>query len=838
MPNPLSDRVCQPALAVTFVLALVAGCSSSGSGSSTTPAPTVGSLSITSSLSFQTSTTAASNAQVATVTNTGQSSVQIASIGIGGANAADFSESSNCIGTLAPGASCQVNVTFDSTTAGSFSAELAVNSSTTLTAPAQTSLTGTATAPNSPISINTTDATDWKISNSALNIDFDTTAGNIFSMTPTGSTDQLVDTTTLGGNGRPKGFYMDNAGLGSATGTPGYANVAASGKMPAYIDWWITYPSSAANAYTYTEHWVLVANDPGIHVYFVANHAATDIAGSIGQVQWAFRGSLSEFTTTYSVDPSVNSPGVTTVPLPPASDDFSTDPGRQVQDATVDLHGLTLPSGFTRQFYTKYDYAGYEYLHRAHGVYGATYGMWTVLPRSESLAGGPTKQDLYFTGNLLMIEAYSNHLDNQMTLATPAGAASSRLFGPFYIRFNKLGSTGASGSTLSTAADLYADALQAGAGFGSFYDNESQLLSAGYIPSSGRGAVSVQINGVTGIGSTATKSAWAVLSDSGKNFQLSSAGAEYWADISSTGSATFNNVIPGTYRLSVFVLGQFGELRIDGITVKAGATTTVPTETFVPENFGAMVFAIGTPDRSSHEFLHGHDSNGFDDKEYWGAWNYWQDYAANKGAVVYNATAGPAGPATNDLNQWNDNHWGVFNPGLYDATNDTTDNYTHTIPSYVAALSGASGVNGVSTRTPVWIVHFATPGNASSYAYTVLSVGLACDYGSYVVTLNGTQRTWAYRTAVASDCAVRSGLSGYYQWIAFEFPASDLMPAGADNVLTIGVSQTYGAMDDALRLELTNTSAAPSTTGWNDYEYVSTSSSGDNVPANDAASNP
>jgi hypothetical protein len=45
-------------------------------------------------------------------------------------------------------------------------------------------------------------------------------------------------------------------------------------------------------------------------------------------------------------------------------------------------------------------------------------------------------------------------------------------------------------------------------------------------------------------------------------------------------------------------------------------------------------------------------------------------------------------------------------------------------------------------------------------------------------------------------------------------------------------------MDDALRLELTNTSAAPSTTGWNDYEYVSTSSSGDNVPANDAASNP
>ncbi len=45
-------------------------------------------------------------------------------------------------------------------------------------------------------------------------------------------------------------------------------------------------------------------------------------------------------------------------------------------------------------------------------------------------------------------------------------------------------------------------------------------------------------------------------------------------------------------------------------------------------------------------------------------------------------------------------------------------------------------------------------------------------------------------------------------------------------------------MDDALRLELTNTSAAPSVTGWNDYEFVGTSSTSQNIPANDTLPNP
>jgi hypothetical protein len=771
-----------------------------------------------------------SASQTVTLTDSGTAALSLTGLILSGTGANLFHYTSTCGSTLAVGASCTIATTFAPRIAGAYAASIVVadNASPAMQTIA---LAGTATA--SPLTIDTTTATDWKISNGTLSIDYNSTTGHIFGMTLAGFSDQLVDATNLSSNGQPQGFYMDNSGFGSAAAVSNYSNNGT------YLDWYTTYPSSATNAYTYTEHFILTPNDPGFHIYFVANHATTDIAGSIGQVQWVFRENLNDFTSTYSVDPSVNNPGATITPLPPASENFTTAAGRAVQDATVDLHGLPVPTGYTRSFYTKYDYSSYNYLHQAHGVYGSNLGVWSVLPSNESLVGGPTKQNLIFTGNLLITEAYSNHYDNPLTLTTPAGTASSRLFGPFYIHFNSFGQAYTStGNTLATPADLYADALATGNSFGSLYNSDTQLTGAGYVPSTGRGKVQVQVNGVTG----QAKTAWAVLSDPAKNFQFSAAGAQYWADISTAGTATFSNVIPGTYRLSVYSLGQWGELRQDGINVTANSTTTVPAVSFVPENFGTTVFTIGTPDRSSHEFLHGHDAQGFDDREFWGTWNYWADFATNNGSVVYNATAGPAGAATNDLTKWNYNHWGTFDPGLfggvYNVNDNTTDGYTYAIPAYVAGLTGAAGTNGVTTRTPAWQVHFATPANVANYQYAVLSVALACDYGSYVTNLNGTARTWCYRATVESDCSVRSGLSGYTQWIALQFPISALNGAGLDNLLTIGVSQTYGAMDDAIRLELTNTSAAPATTGWNDYEYVGTSSTSANIQANDAVPNP
>jgi len=793
------------------------------SGTAVVPAPLV-TLSPT-SINVPSLTAGSTSApQSVLLTNSGTADLNLTGIALTGTGVNLFHESSTCGSVVAVGASCNISVTFAPLVPGGYSAQIVLTDNAA-DSPQSVPITATATA--CAISIDTTVATDWKINNCALALDFNPSKGRIFAIHLAGHSDNLVDTTSSN-----MGIYMDNAGFGSGTLTSGFTNAGS------YLDWWVSTASNSTNAYTYAEHLVVYPNDPGIHTYFVANHKATDIAGSIGQVQWVYRSNLNDFTNTYSVNADLSNPGPVIVPLPANNQMFSSDPGRNVQDATTDLHGFSLPAGFTREFYTKYDYSSYNYLHQAHGTFGSTFGVWGYFPSNESLVGGPTKQNLIYTGNLLILEAYSNHLDNALTLATPSGTASNRLFGPFYIHFNTFGPAYTpTANILNTPDDMYQDTLQAGASFSTLYDNEQQLLQSGYVPSNARGSVSVQVNGVTG----APKTAWAVLSDPGKNIQYSSKGYQYWADISSTGSAMFTGVAPGTYRLSVYVLGRWGELRQEGIVVSANQTTTVPAVNFVPENFGGeTVFTIGTPDRSSHEFLHGHDAQGHDDREFWGAWNYWADFAANSGIVLYNATSGPNGAATNDLSKWNYNHWGFFNPGLfggvYNSADDTTDGYIYAIPSYVATLTGHTGTNGVTTRLPAWQVHFASPADVSSYSTVVLSVALACDEGSYVLNLNGTARTWSFTNA--SDCAVRSGLSGYTQWIAFQFPTSSLRGAGLDNLLTIGVSQTQGDMDDAIRLELTNTSAAPSVTGWNDYEYVPTSSTSGNIHANDTLPNP
>ena len=179
---------------------------------------------------------------------------------------------------------------------------------------------------------------------------------------------------------------MDNAGsISGGTATNGYF-LDPNGK---YIDWWNTIASNSTNAFTWSRHNILFLNDPGIHTYFTLDHSATDIAGSVGQVQWVFRGNLNQFVNTYSVNirprqsRSHDGSHADCSPLR----NRSRRSGTNVQDATSDLHGQQLPQGFRREFYTKYDYSSYEYLHRAEGVYGpiSLHG-WSCPVRSLSPA--------------------------------------------------------------------------------------------------------------------------------------------------------------------------------------------------------------------------------------------------------------------------------------------------------------------------------------------------------------------------------------------------------------------------------------------------------------------
>jgi hypothetical protein len=684
------------------------------------------------------------------------------------------------------------------------------------------------------LSIDTSNPKDWKISNGALTLDWNSTTGNVFGVFLAGHADNLVDTTHTGADGQPDGLYMDNAGtnLGSGTTTAGYHQGGTS-----YLDWWVTTASNASNAFTTTRHFLLQPNDPTLHVYFVVDHAATDIHGDLGQVQYVFRLNTALFDRTYSVNSGLHNQGATTTVLPSPAVLATTVPGRQVQNAVIDLHGIKLPGGFTRKFYTKYDYASYEYQHQAHGVFGGTFGAWAVLPRAETLAGGPTKQDLIFTENVLMMECLSGHdVGDGLQFAPPQGVDTRRLFGPYAFHFNSFG------GSLATAADLYADALGGIAAATALYDLDGDLHDSGYTLSGDRSTVQT---GITGGGAATANTAWTVLSDNATNFQASAMGDQYWTSQNATGTAALQGVAPGTYRLSSYVLGQWGELRVDNVKVPRGGQLDLAGLTFTPENFGgaAPVWTIGAPDRSAWKFKHG-NLNGVEQRDYYGSFNYWQDFAATKGAQVYYATPVGSIAATSNLAAINYVLWGTFDPGLYagvyhpiagipHASDLGTDGYVYAIPAYVAGLPAAAGRNGVQTPVPPLTVHFTTS-NAQlvGASYAVLSVGLAAAEGSLVVSLNGHPLTW--HATNTSDAMVRSGLSGFYQWMAFQWDVSALKPAGGDNVLTFSTNRADGVMFDAMRFELAGKSADPAVTGWHDYAYIA---DGVDVPADDAVPN-
>lgn len=88
-----------------------------------------------------------------------------------------------------------------------------------------------AAAAHAQITIDTSDAIDWKISNGAIYLDWNPTTGHVYDVQLAGHSDRLVDTTTTQ-SGQPMGLYMDNSGVGSGTTTAGYALVPGR-----YLDW-------------------------------------------------------------------------------------------------------------------------------------------------------------------------------------------------------------------------------------------------------------------------------------------------------------------------------------------------------------------------------------------------------------------------------------------------------------------------------------------------------------------------------------------------------------------------------------------------------------------------
>lgn len=692
------------------------------------------------------------------------------------------------------------------------------------------------------VSIDQVSSTDWQISNSVVTLNYNPTTGSIYNLNVllNGKSYNEVNSSST----------VPNINHGSPTSNIYSLDIEDGGTISSgytlagnYIDFYTTIQPSSTVPFTEQDHYVLEAGQSGIQEYSQVTNtpqaAATTFPNGSGFVM---KSSDLNLTGYFMANTSFSSQGTFQYNVPPMSAQAAAAAvaSRNVQNETIDYTGsanspaLTetyTPSNgqtgtTTSNYITKYDFSTTSEFHIADGLFGTesngtTLGIWDVYgPGTETQTGGPNRQDEFgeSSGPMFVTGYGSNHYGGAQ-YSVPANTSNSRFFGPFYLYFNAT-----NGTTLTNPTQLYDDAAGQANDFQSFYDNETQMVAAGYVPSTQRGAVTATVANTGGWSSTLTNNV-VVLSDNAANFQASNQGDQYWGYVNqATNSVTLPGVVPGTYRLSAYERGQFGELRMNNVVVNANGTTTISGLQFVPESFGQTVFTIGTPDRSANEFEFGHIGNtSLDQRNYQGQYDYYGALAnsAVPGAVDYYATQVGSNAPTNSLANFPMNMWYQFDPneyaGAYDSSDTTEDGY-----SYVVAKSAPYVGNPATYVPPPWEIHFTLTPQQLQDKYVVLSLGIAAEESDLTVSLNGHSLLWKgyQRMATVNDPMQRSGVSGYYQWVAFQWDMADLNAAGADDELDLSVNRVNGVMWDAFRMEVSNTGANPATTGWSDYEYL------------------
>lgn len=180
----------------------------------------------------------ASTAQTNGLHNTGNATLTISSFSFTGTNAADFSESDDCGGSLTAGASCTVSVTFTPSASGSRTATLNVNDNASDT-PQTVSLTGTGALPTGGVSPSTLTYTSTAVGSSS--------GSQTVTLSNSGTVPMTVSSVALSGTNA--GDYSQT---NNCTGVPAsgscYASVVFSPTAGGTRTATLTFTSNASNS--------------------------------------------------------------------------------------------------------------------------------------------------------------------------------------------------------------------------------------------------------------------------------------------------------------------------------------------------------------------------------------------------------------------------------------------------------------------------------------------------------------------------------------------------------------------------------------------------------------
>ncbi|KAF1996282.1 polysaccharide lyase family 4 protein [Amniculicola lignicola CBS 123094] len=535
------------------------------------------------------------------------------------------------------------------------------------------------------------------------------------------------------------------------------------------------------------QYWFLREGETGLHTFsrVVYNNKTTP-----------FLRNLQEFRTLFR--PNHNPPLFThfvtnkdfAAPRPNATGQIV------VQDATWKLVDQDDPyvTG-VGDYFTKYTFQDTWRDHKAHGMYsdgssssdGSTYGAWLVHNTMETYYDGPLHSDLVVDGIVYNYMVSNHHGDGTPNITD----GFDRTFGPQYFHFNK-GKPTTGLDTLRRDAEQYADPSWNA----DFYDSIAKHVP-NYVPTSNRGTFKAKVS----LPKDASKPL-AVLSKSGVYFQDNSVDPmafQYWADISKNGEVSIGRVVAGTYRLTIYADGVFGDYIQDEIRISKGRTTGIDVK-WEPESAGTELWRIGTPDKSSGEYRHGYAKTA--DRSlhpeqyriYWAAYDFPTEFP--KG-VTYKVGRDDPAKALNYV------HWSTFGGKA---------NYVRPVPEY-------ENINN-------WTVLFDTKSsqlkNKKKATFTVQLAGAKTAAGNtdvfnasepyanlpYTVSVNGKDlKPW-----VIPSCAVRSAVICYNIRHKFEFDSSLLKAGENEFVLRLPykgtdyesaiLPESVYVQYDAMRLEI------------------------------------
>ncbi|KAJ9136460.1 Rhamnogalacturonate lyase [Pleurostoma richardsiae] len=475
-----------------------------------------------------------------------------------------------------------------------------------------------------------------------------------------------------------------------------------------------------------------------------------------------------------------------------------------VQDATWYL-GNTPDDPYVQQeadYFTKYTFQDTWRDHKAHGMFAdgtqtpdnSTYGAWLVMNTVDSYFGGPLHSDLQVDG-IVYNYLVSNHHGDQTPNITDG---FDRTIGPQFFYFNKF-PAGSDILTLHADAAQYADPEWNA----EFYDSIAQYVP-NYVPSTNRTTWKLHVDLPDG-----AKNPIAVLSANGYDFQdnvFDTEALQYWADIASDGMASIPRVKAGTYRLTIYADGIFGQYVKDGVEVVAGEVHTTHAR-WREETAGTEVFRIGVPDKSSGEFRHGyakdqtHPAHPAEYRIYWPVWDYVDDFPEG---VTYKVGESKEGEDFNYV------HWSVF--GGYANSLRPEPYYGHGEVNNWTILFDVAEEQVHRKRLATFTVQLAgaktAAGNTDVFNASEPHANL-----KYTVNVNGKDlEPWVIPYYQSSSCAVRSAVICYNVAHKFTFDP-DILTAGENTII---LSLPYNATDyesavlpqsvyvqyDALRLEI------------------------------------